>query len=119
MLINAVEPEEYRVAILKDGDLDEFYIETSTKEETKGNIYKGSVARIEPSLQAAFVSYGAEKNGFLQMGEIHPEYYESQGIITNAKTPVQIDSILKQGRELLVQVTKETVSYTHLRAHET
>jgi len=55
MLINAVDPEEYRIAILKDGELDMFYIATSTKEETKGNIYKGTVARIEPSLQAAFI----------------------------------------------------------------
>jgi ribonuclease E len=67
MLINAVDPEEYRVAILKNGDLDEFYIATSTKEETKGNIYKGMVARVEPSLQACFVDYGAERNGFLPM----------------------------------------------------
>jgi ribonuclease E len=61
MLINAVEPEEYRVAILKDGDLDEFYIETSAKEEIKGNIYKGMVSRIERSLQAAFINYGGKK----------------------------------------------------------
>jgi len=107
MLINAVDPEEYRVAILKDGDLDEFYIETSTKEETKANIYKGIVSRIEPSLQAAFIDYGAEKNGFLPMGEIHPEYYESQGIIPESKTPIPIKDALKKGRELLVQVTKE------------
>ena len=107
MLINAVEPEEYRVAILKDGDLDEFYIETSAKEEIKGNIYKGVVSRIEPSLQAAFVNYGAEKNGFLTMGEIHPEYYEPEGIISDPKAPVPIANALKQGKEILVQVTKE------------
>ena len=107
MLINAVDPEEYRVAILKDGDLDEFYIETSTKEETKANVYKGVVSRIEPSLQAAFIDYGAEKNGFLPIGEIHPEYYESQGIIPESKTPIPIKDALKKGRELLVQVTKE------------
>jgi len=109
MLINAVEPEEYRVAILKDGDLDEFYIETSIKEETKGNIYKGVVTRIEPSLQASFIAYGAEKSGFLPIGELHPEYYEAQGIIAESKTPVPIENVLKKGRELLVQVTKEMV----------
>jgi len=109
MLINAVEPEEYRVAILKDGDLDEFYIETSIKEETKGNIYKGVVTRIEPSLQACFIAYGAEKSGFLPIGELHPEYYEAQGIIAESKTPVPIENVLKKGRELLVQVTKEMV----------
>ena len=107
MLINAVEPEEYRVAILKDGDLDEFYIETSAKEEIKGNIYKAIVSRIEPSLQAAFINYGAEKNGFLTMGEIHPEYYEPEGIVSDPKAPVPIANALKQGKEILVQVTKE------------
>ncbi len=107
MLINAVEPEEYRVAILKDGDLDEFYIETSAKEETKGNIYKGVVSRIEPSLQAAFVNYGAEKNGFITVTEIHPEYYEPEGVISDTKSPVPIKRAIKEGKELLVQVTKE------------
>jgi ribonuclease E len=109
MLINAVDPEEYRVAILKNGDLDEFYIETSTKEETKGNIYRGVVTRVEPSLQACFIDYGTEKNGFTPIEEIHPEYYESQGIISKPKTHTVIEKVLKKGRELLVQVTKETV----------
>lgn len=109
MLINAVDPEEYRVAIIKDGDLDEFYIETSTRAETIGNIYKAVVTRIEPSLQACFADYGAEKNGFIPLGEIHPEYYESQGIISEAKTTLSIENAIKKGRELLVQVTKEMV----------
>jgi ribonuclease E len=107
MLINAVDPEEYRIAILKDRELDEFYIATSTREETKGNIYKGIVSRIEPSLQAAFIDYGADKNGFLPIGEIHPEYYESQGLTTNEKILPPIEKALKKGSELLVQVTKE------------
>jgi ribonuclease E len=107
MLINAVDPEEYRIAILKDGELDEFYIATSTREEIKGNIYKGTVARIEPSLQAAFINYGADKNGFLPIGEIHPEYYESQGFVSNGKSAPQIEKALKKGNEILVQVTKE------------
>jgi len=109
MLINAVDPEEYRVAILKNADLDEFYIETSTKEETKGNIYKGVVTRIEPSLQASFIDYGTGKNGFIPIGEIHPEYYESPELISESKTPVPIENVLKKGKELLVQVTKEMV----------
>ena len=107
MLINAVDPEEYRLAIVKDGELDGFYIETSTKEETKANIYRGIVVRIEPSLQAAFIDYGAEKNGFLPAGEIHPEYYESPGIVSELKAPAPIEKVLKKRRELLVQVTKE------------
>lgn len=107
MLINAVDPEEFRIAILKGGELDEFYIATSTKEEIKGNIYKGTVSRIEPSLQAAFINYGAEKNGFLPIGEIHPEYFSSQETGSNAKATPQIENIIKKGDELLVQVTKE------------
>jgi len=107
MLINAVDPEEYRLAIVKDGELDGFYIETSTKEETKANIYKGIVVRIEPSLQAAFINYGTDKNGFLSAGEIHPEYYESPGTVSELKAPPPIEKALKKGRELLVQVTKE------------
>ncbi len=107
MLINAVEPEEYRVAILKNEELDEFYIETSMKEEIKGNIYKGIVVRVEPSLQASFINYGTDKNGFLTLGEIHPEYYESQGVMKDSKAAVSIGNALTKGKELLVQVTKE------------
>jgi ribonuclease E len=107
MLINAVEPEEYRVAILKNEELDGFYIETSMKEEIKGNVYKGVVVRIEPSLQAAFINFGKDKNGFLTLGEIHPEYYESQGIVKDSRASVSIDNALTKGKELLVQVTKE------------
>jgi ribonuclease E len=107
MLINAVDPEEYRIAILKGRELDEFYIATSTREEIKGNIYKGTVSRIEPSLQAAFINYGADKNGFLPMGEIHPEYFSSQEKISPAKATPKIENIIKKGNELLVQVSKE------------
>jgi len=107
MLINAVDPEEFRIAILKGGELDEFYIATSTREEIKGNIYKGTVSRIEPSLQASFINYGADKNGFLPIGEIHPEYFTSQEAASAAKATPKIESIIKKGEELLVQVTKE------------
>ena len=64
ILVNAVEPEECRVAIVKNNRLDEFYIESAAKEITQGNIYKATITRIEPSLQAVFVDYGAERNGF-------------------------------------------------------
>jgi ribonuclease E len=107
MLVNAVDPEEYRIAILKDGELDQFYIATSTREEIKGNIYKGTVARIEPSLQAAFINYGADKNGFLPMGEIHPEYFGAHGENSASKAVPKIEDAIKKGDELLVQVTKE------------
>ena len=107
MLINAVDAEEYRVAVIKDRQLTGFYIETATAEFINGNIYKGLVGRIEPSLQACFVDFGGEKNGFLQASEIHPEYYlESQQRSKEENIP-KIDKIVKKGQELLVQVTRE------------
>ncbi len=107
MLINAVEAEEYRVALIKDGLLDGFHIEIATAEQKIGNIYKGVVERIEPSLQACFVNFGADKNGFLPGDEIHPEYYrEGAKVPAEGKVP-PIEKVLKKGQELLVQVTKE------------
>jgi len=107
MLINAVEAEEYRIAVIKDGLLDGYYIETASTEQKTGNIYKGVVERIEPSLQACFVDFGVGKNGFLSAGDIHPEYYIA-GHETQKDRPVpRIEKVLKKGQELLVQVTKE------------
>ncbi len=106
MLINAIDTEEYRVAIIKGGELDGFYIETTTSEEKSGNIYKGIVQRIEPSLQACFVDYGTGKNGFLQASEIHPEYY-SERTDSPQNHHLPINQIIKKGQELLVQVRKE------------
>ena len=107
ILINAVEAEEYRVAVIKDGLLDAFYIETSIAEQKIGNIYKGLVERIEPGLQACFVNFGDNKHGFLQGSEIHPEYYLNQREIGKDQDLPSIDKITKKGQELLVQVTKE------------
>ena len=104
MLINAIEKEELRIAIVKDGRLEEFYIETATKTERVGNIYIGIVENVEPSLQACFVNFGAEKNGFLSISEIHPEYYSTH--ISSLKYP-PIEKVIKKGQPLLVQVTKE------------
>jgi len=75
ILINAVDPEECRIALVKKGHLENFSIETAARELIRGNIYKGKVARVEPSLQAAFINYGAEKHGFLQQHEIHSDYF--------------------------------------------
>lgn len=108
MLINAVEPEEYRVAFIKDGMLDGFQIETSTAEQIKGNIYKGLVERIEPKLQAAFVNFGSEKNGFLSAGDVHPEYYQAKdAAIRDSEGVPPIEKLLEKDQELLVQVTRE------------
>lgn len=110
LLINGVDPEEYRIALIEDGILEEFYIETTAKEQIRGNIYKGVVAHIEPALQAAFVDYGGEKNGFLQADEIHPEYHnEPADPVDPAQKPrrLPIQKMIHRGQELLVQVTKE------------
>jgi len=107
ILINAVEKEEYRVAIIKDGLLDGFYIQTSTTEEKTRNIYKGVVERIQPSLQACFVDFGSNKNGFLQASEVHPEYYSESSVLAEDQPPPTVEKALKKGQELLVQVTKE------------
>ena len=75
ILINAVDPEECRIAKVKDNKLEEFHFETASKILTKSNIYKGVIDRVEPSLQAVFVNYGEDKNGFLQKHEIHGDYF--------------------------------------------
>ena len=73
ILINASDPEECRFAKVKDSKLEEFYIHSAAREITKGNVYKAKVSRVEPGLQAAFVEYGAERNGFLQINDIHSD----------------------------------------------
>lgn len=76
MLIDASHSEEMRIAVVDGTRLDELDIETSTKKQLKGNIYLAKVARVEPSLQAAFVDYGGNRHGFLAFNEIHPDYYQ-------------------------------------------
>ena len=76
MLINACHLEECRVAVVAEGLLEELDIDINTrKEATLGNIYKGMITRVEPSLQAVFVDYGAGRNGFLSINDVHPSYF--------------------------------------------
>lgn len=103
ILINAVDSEEIRIAKVVDNKLEEFRIESAAREITNGNIYKGIITRIEPSLQAAFVDYGAERNGFLQKQEIHSDYFQE----TPTGETSSIKHIIKRGQEILVQVTKD------------
>jgi len=110
ILINAVDPEECRIALVKGGHLENFSIETSAGELTRGNIYKGVVTRVEPSLQAAFVDYGAERNGFLQQHEIHSDYYVDKPA-DRKKAPLRIQHLIERSQELLVQVTKEPLMH--------
>jgi ribonuclease E len=107
MLINAVDEEEYRVAMIKDGLLEGFYVETTTAEQKVGNIYKGVVEHIQPSLQACFINFGEDKNGFLQISDIHPEYYSKDGGTYKENDSPSIEKVIRKGQELLVEVSKE------------
>ncbi len=104
ILINAVDHDECRIAKVKDDKLEDFHIESSVREVTQGNIYKGVITRIEPSLQAVFVNYGAERHGFLQKHDIHSDYYQD-----TAGGDRSIRSLVKKGQELMVQVTKDPI----------
>jgi len=106
ILINALDPDEHRIVALKDNKLDQFHIETTAKQVTQGNIYKGIVTRVEPSLQAVFVDYGEPKNGFLQKNEIHKDYF--QDVEDGEKKA--LFNLIKKGQELIVQVTKDPIS---------
>jgi ribonuclease E len=76
MLIDSSHPEETRVVVLDGQKVEEFDFEAATKRPLKGNIYLAKVTRVEPSLQAAFVEYGGNRQGFLAFSEIHPDYYQ-------------------------------------------
>ncbi len=104
ILINAIDPEECRIAKIKDSRLEEFQIESAGREIIHGNIYQGVVVRVEPSLQAVFVDYGNDRNGFLQQHEIHSDYFQE-----NRTGDRAIEHLIKKGQELMVQVTKDPV----------
>jgi ribonuclease E len=79
MLINVSQPEECRIAIVEDGTLEELYIERAGQDNTVGNIYKGVVVNMEPSIQAAFVDFGVGRNGFLHVSDVEPQYFRQGG----------------------------------------
>ncbi|MGA7966169.1 MAG: Rne/Rng family ribonuclease [Gammaproteobacteria bacterium] len=104
MLINAAQPEELRVALVDGQELYDLDVEVPSAEQKKGNIYKGRISRVEPSLEACFVEYGAERHGFLPLREIAPGYRQ------NESKPGEHQSIrdaLHEGQEVIVQVEKE------------
>ncbi len=106
MLINASQPEEIRVALVDGQWLYDLDIENRLREQKKANIYKGKITRIEPSLEAAFVDYGAERHGFLPLKEISREYFVDQGKNANSGRG-RIKDLVKEGTEVIVQVDKE------------
>ncbi len=117
MLINYNPGQECRIAVVEDGQIEELYQERASAESHVGNIYKGKIVHIERSIQAAFVDFGLERNGFLHISDLHPMYFggdakeESERI--GHKTPHRhrppIQSCLRRGQDVLVQVLKEGI----------
>src|SRR5688572_22447988 len=101
ILINATRREELRVAIVDGQKLQDLDIELASREQKKGNIYKGRITRVEPSLESCFVEYGSERHGFLPLKEVSKEYFREGGNKDN------IRSVLREDQEVLVQVEKE------------
>ena len=104
MLINASHSEEVRVAMVDGQNLYDLDIENRTRQQVKSNIYKGKISRIEPSLEAAFVDYGAERHGFLPMKEISRTYFK-KGAAPSSRNKIQ--EVMVEGQEVIVQVEKE------------
>lgn len=135
MLINARQSEESRIAIVEDGVLEELYIERTSADNYVGNIYKGKVVNLEPSIQAAFVDFGVGRNGFLHISDVEPQYFrqggfdptepyfnpeiDDEGRARQSNRPTRpgarprfkppIQEIFKRGDEVLVQVIKEGI----------
>jgi ribonuclease E len=116
MVINYVPGEECRVAITEDGQLEEFFAEPTDRVSRVGNIYVGKVINVEASIQAAFVDFGCEENGFLHISDLHPQYFGDDDEATERvgkKTPRRdrppIQEALRRGQEITVAVLKEGV----------
>lgn len=132
MLINVRQPEECRIAVVEKGQLEELYVERSTNENFVGNIYKGVIVNIEPSIQAAFVDFGAGRNGFLHISDVEPHYFkQAPNFVDRSKDDERsnrrnrhdddcfgygrpkvkplIQDVFHRGDEVIVQVIKEGI----------
>ena len=117
MLINVSAGEECRIAVLENGRLDDFHIERNSNTSHVGNIYKGKVTNVEPSIQAAFVDFGLGRNGFLHISDLQPSYFGRRGeeytesvgrkLARRDRPPIQ--KCLRRGDEILVQIIKEGI----------
>jgi len=103
MLFNATQAEELRVAIVDGQKLVDLDIESANKEQRKSNIYKAVITRIEPSLEACFVDYGAERHGFLPFKEVSRSFFKSDVEPSRAR----VQDALREGQKLIVQVDKD------------
>jgi ribonuclease E len=117
MIINYVPREECRIAVVEDGKLEELYVERAAAASRVGNIYVGRVTNVEPAIQAAFVDFGVEENGFLHISDLHPRYFpgeaedttERVGLKTPRRERPPIQHALRRGDEIIVQVLKEGI----------
>ena len=116
MMINVSAGTECRIAILHEGRLEEFFIERESTQSHVGNIYKGRITNVEPSIQAAFIDFGLEKNGFLHISDVQPQYFPNhtgepedvgRKIPRHHRPPIQ--KCFRRGQEVIVQITKEGV----------
>ncbi len=105
MLINATQPEELRVAIVDGQKLYNLDIESPGRERKKANIYKGKITRVEPSLEAAFIDYGAERHGFLPLKEVAHSYFDPKSLEGNKRPSIR--EALREGQEITIQIEKE------------
>ncbi len=104
MLINAQVPEELRVAVVSDSTLEEYQVEVAEHGLTRGNIYRGTIANVQPSLNAAFIDFGAERHGFLPIQDVVPEAYYRK---PNKGSRPRIEDVLERGKPIVVQVVRE------------
>ena len=107
LYVSVVPDEQVEVVITEDGQVTEYFVEMAHQVKIRGNIYKGIINNIDTNLQAAFVNFGNGKNGFLQIDEVHPEYYLVPHDATHGPKYPPIQKVLKVGQEVLVQVVKE------------
>ena len=102
MLVSVLPGDMVEVVLTEDGSVREYYVEMTHQAKIRGNIYKGVINNIDTNLQAAFVNYGNVKNGFLQIDEVHPEYYLQPHEPTKGRKYPPIQKVLKPGQEVLV-----------------
>src|SRR5204862_6077308 len=115
ILINVSEGEECRIALLEDGKLEELYMERTSSTSHVGNIYKGRVTNVEPSIQAAFVDFGLGRNGFLHISDLMPTYFgqkgediqESVGRKMSPRDRPPIQRCLRRSAETIVHISKQ------------
>ncbi|MEL7266107.1 MAG: Rne/Rng family ribonuclease, partial [Planctomycetota bacterium] len=109
MLINVAQPEECRIAVLEDRRLEELYIERKSVEAFAGNIYRGRIVNLEPSIQAAFVDFGVGRNGFLHISDVEPQYYRQGGY--------DPEEIMKESDEMAEKAARRARETGHGRKH--